>query len=171
MPFVLPSWRSCIPYLLPSLKRGVRHTAHRDHIISHLEGAWALTGSGESPVTSHLSSQMSPAPSGTKFGGRRTKATQAGLTTGELRVLGPLESAGRAAQRSQRGAHGLGCLCPHHWRWHRAIKDYEDRPAGWHSRALLPRSDSINGHNYMQKCCGVAARTCHLKLRGRCFFL
>lgn len=27
----------------------------------------------------------------------------------------------------------------------------EDRPAGWHSRALLPRSDSIIEYNYLQK--------------------
>lgn len=41
----------------------------------------------------------------------------------------------------------------------------EDRLAGWHSRALLPRSDTITGYNYLQKGCGVAACTCQLGLR------
>ena len=47
---------------------------------------------------------------------------QAGLTTGVLRVLGPLESAGRAAQRSQRGGMATDVSVPP-LRWHRAIKD------------------------------------------------
>ena len=42
----------------------------------------------------------------------------------------------------------------------------EDRLAGWHSRALLPRSDSIRAYNYLQECCGVAACTCHSRLNG-----
>lgn len=87
---------------------------------SHLEGV-ALTGSGESPVTISVA-RCPPLLQGPSSGGRRTQATQAGLTTGAAGSGSSGGGAGRAAQKKPKRGMARDVSAPP-LRWHRAIKD------------------------------------------------
>lgn len=80
----------------------------------------------------------------------------------------PLQCLRRSAQRSWgRGVAGdIFCSITEMARQTKQLSTNEDRPAGWHSRVLLPRLASIIGHNYLLRCCRVVACTCHAKFWG-----
>lgn len=86
--------------------------------------------------------------------------------------MGPVQCPRRAVQRGWWRGCGWGSLCPSTQMagQTKQLATNEDRLAGWHSRALLPRSASITGYNYLPRCCGVFACTCHAMFRG-CFLV
>lgn len=77
----------------------------------------------------------------------------------------------RSTQRSwERGVAGdIFCPITEMARQTKQLTTNEDRPAGWHSRVLLPRLASIIGHKYLLRCCRVAACTCRAKFWGCSF--
>lgn len=115
-------------------------------------GAVAHTGPGETPAALQW-----PSVSGSSClrlflpacPGGGVRPSRLGEPLGSSRGRGYSPECQEGSSESWRAMAGQVSAPPLRWHQTEQLMTNEDRLAGWHSRALLPRLDSIIGYNYL----------------------